>query len=126
MHRGRGRRVRPAARKLPAFGWRPKLPAVGPLAKLALRESESRFRALFDATATAVTLRDVEAQHLLDCNEAAVRLFGCSNREELLGTHPLDLSPPLQADGTPSPVAARAMLARARRRSPGSNGCSAR
>ena len=42
----------------------------------------------------------------LDCNDAALRVFGYSTRDELLGKHPADVSPPLQADGRESGFAA--------------------
>ena len=49
----------------------------------------------------------------VDCNAAAVRLFGCADRAALLQTHPAALSPPLQADGVESKSKADAYLRRA-------------
>ncbi|MCX7002974.1 MAG: PAS domain S-box protein [bacterium] len=49
----------------------------------------------------------------VDCNDAAVRLFGCADRAALLQTHPAALSPPLQADGVESKSKADAYLHRA-------------
>src|SRR5262249_38784754 len=69
--------------------------------------SERLFRALFEGTSTAVTLRAIEGFKLLDCNAAALRLFGCSSREELYGKTPADLAAEFQPDGTPSRAAMR-------------------
>jgi PAS domain S-box-containing protein len=83
------------------------------VAELALRESEARFRALFERTATAVTLRYVDEELSIDCNEAAVRLFGCQSREELLRLHPLAMAAELQADGVSSERARGHIIERA-------------
>lgn len=49
----------------------------------ALRESETKFRTLYESTSTAVILLD--EQGIFDANSAALELFGCTNREELCG-----------------------------------------
>ena len=82
------------------------------LAELALRDSEQRFRALFEGASMAVTLRDAGDQRLLDANLAAVRLYGYSTREELIDKSVLELSADEQPGGTPTPVAAPAVIAR--------------
>ena len=68
-------------------------------ATAALRESELKFRTLFETTSEA---------HLLfadggwvDCNAAAATVFGCT-REQIIGAHPARFSPPLQPDGQSS------------------------
>lgn len=48
-----------------------------------------------------------------DCNPAAVRMFGCQERAELLGLSPTDTSPAVQPDGRPSDAAAAQFLASA-------------
>jgi PAS domain S-box-containing protein len=45
-----------------------------------------------------------------DCNRAALRLFGCSSREDLLGRSPSEFSPPRQPDGRSSEEASRTWL----------------
>ncbi len=65
-----------------------------------LRESEERFRVLFEHSTDGILVRDGEG--ILDCNDAAVRLLGAASRKELLGRHPLEFSPPFQPDGTRS------------------------
>jgi len=60
-----------------------------------LRESESKYRLLFDGSVDGILLlTDV----VVDCNAQACRLFGCS-RQELIGRSPEDLSPTRQQDG---------------------------
>ena len=68
----------------------------------ALQRSEMKFRTLYDSTSDAVLLLDRNG--FFDCNNAALKLFGCATREELCGIHPADLSPPVQACGTESRV----------------------
>jgi PAS domain S-box-containing protein len=62
-----------------------------------LRESEEKFRLLFDKSADPIALLDGETY--VDCNEAVVRLLKCSSKEQVIGLHPLDLSPERQPDG---------------------------
>lgn len=76
-----------------------------------LRASHARFRALFETTRDALMVLDSEG--FLDCNEATLRTFGCAIRDEFLGKHPSELSPPLQSDGTDSRTAADGHIATA-------------
>ena len=66
-------------------------------AEQALRESEEKFRALFEASSQGVMLHD-ESQYLA-VNPAAVRILGYQSQEELIGRHPRDTAPPRQASG---------------------------
>jgi PAS domain S-box-containing protein len=59
-------------------------------------ESEAKFRTLFESNSSAVLIHD--DQQVLDCNPAALRIFGYK-REELIGRHPGTLSPPTQPGG---------------------------
>ena len=61
----------------------------------ALRNSETRHRTLFEATADAVLILD--EQGFVDCNHAALRLFGAASRDEMLRRHPSELSAPAPA-----------------------------
>ncbi len=62
-----------------------------------LRESEEKFRLLFEQSADATVLLDGETY--VDCNEAVLRLLKCSSKEQVIGLHPLDFSPERQPDG---------------------------
>ncbi len=66
-------------------------------AETALQESEEKFRLLFEKSADPILLLDGDT--FVDCNEAALRLMGCSSKEQLTGLHPWDLSPERQPDG---------------------------
>jgi PAS domain S-box-containing protein len=72
-------------------------------------ESERKFRALFESTNDAVMLLD--ENEFFECNEATLRIFGCSSRDQFIGKHPSELSPSTQPDETDSRTAARAKIA---------------
>ncbi len=74
-----------------------------------LLDSESKHRALFEESADANLLMDEKG--FVDCNAAALKMFGYSAREEFMGSYPVDLSPPTQSDGTPSAAAADQIIA---------------
>ncbi|KAA6185671.1 diguanylate cyclase [Thiohalocapsa marina] len=82
------------------------------LAALQARQAvEARFRTLFEASSEAVMLLDRE--RFLDCNAAALRIFGIPDKAVFKRLHPGDLSPPNQPDGTPSAELARTHIDRA-------------
>src|SRR6185369_2312973 len=60
-------------------------------AEQALRESEEKFRALFEGTSQGVILQD--ENKFLEVNPAAVRIMRCQSPQELLGRYPTDTSP---------------------------------
>ncbi len=62
-----------------------------------LKESESKFRLLFERSADAMFLMD--GKKFIDCNNAAVEMMKCSSREDLLDIHPSEISPVWQPDG---------------------------
>lgn len=67
----------------------------------AVRESEARYRLLVDHAPEAIVVFDMDAGRFVDVNENAEKLFGLG-REQLLKIGFIELSPPLQPDGTPS------------------------
>lgn len=66
-----------------------------------LRESEARFKTLFEKAPEAMVVIDIETVKFVDANTNALRLFELT-REELIGMGPLDISPPVQPDGRAS------------------------
>jgi diguanylate cyclase (GGDEF)-like protein/PAS domain S-box-containing protein len=72
-------------------------------------ESENKYRVLFEDSAEACWLLDNSGY--LDCNSAALQMFGFSTKADF--THPAEISPPSQADGTPSQLAAEQRIAAA-------------
>jgi PAS domain S-box-containing protein len=71
----------------------------------ALRQSEEKFRALFEGTSQGITLHD--EHKILEVNPAAVRILGCQSQQELLGKHLSETSPPFQPNGESSAVLAQ-------------------
>src|SRR5204863_9666763 len=69
-------------------------------AERALRESEAKFRALFEGSSQGVVLHDENG--LLEVNPAAVRIMGRQFPRELLGKHPREMAPPFQPNGESS------------------------
>ena len=76
----------------------------------ALKESEEKFRSLFERSSDSMLLLDQEG--FFDCNQAAMKLLKAKNREELI-IHPVRLSPARQPDGRSSQKKAEVMIKRA-------------
>jgi len=72
----------------------------------ALRESEERYRAIFESSADAIFLM---TDRFLDCNPEAERMLGCSH-EEIIGHSPEEFSPEIQPDGQRSQDTAAAYI----------------
>lgn len=62
-----------------------------------VKENENTFRLLFEQSPDAMLLLDRDV--FIDCNPAAVKMFACTNKKQLLNLHPSDLSPEKQPDG---------------------------
>ncbi|MBK9752430.1 MAG: response regulator [Nannocystis sp.] len=78
----------------------------------ALRESEERFRTLFEYAPEAVVVVDADTGRFVDPNGNAATLYGLS-RAELLEVGPGDMSPPVQPSGRSSEDAAREKVGQA-------------
>jgi PAS domain S-box-containing protein len=70
----------------------------------ALRESEARYRTLFDSGNDAIFL--IKEGRFVDCNAKALEAFGC-DRTQILNHSPADFSPAYQRDGSSSAAAAQ-------------------
>lgn len=80
-----------------------------------LRESEARFRALFENSNDAIFLmRDEE---FIQCNRKTEEIFG-GKREQILGRTPIDLSPEFQRGGKLSRTEAQSRIRAAARGTP--------
>ncbi len=73
-----------------------------------VRLIEKRFRDVLHASNEAILLIDGET--FVDVNDAAVRMLGYANRNDVMMTHPSELSPPKQPDGRDSGEKAREMI----------------
>ncbi len=78
----------------------------------ALRDSEARFRALFENAPEAIVVFDSEKGVFTDCNENACHLYQFS-RDEMFTKGPLEVSPPFQPDGRSSAESALEKLQQA-------------
>jgi two-component system sensor histidine kinase/response regulator len=76
-----------------------------------LRDSESKHRVLFEDSADATLL--VGEHGFMDCNLAALEMFGYATVADLTALHPADLSPANQPDGTPSRAGSNQRIATA-------------
>lgn len=74
-------------------------------AEQALRESEEKHRALFQATSQGVMLHDENT--FLELNPAALRILGYDRAEDIIGRHPSETSAPVQPNGEPANALAR-------------------
>ncbi|MEO5595813.1 MAG: GAF domain-containing protein, partial [Lysobacteraceae bacterium] len=79
----------------------------------ALANSENRFRVMFEQTSDALLILDTDTGYFSDCNDAALRMYGIADKQELLRRRPDTVSPPLQPDGRPSADKAGEMIATA-------------
>jgi len=59
--------------------------------------AEIKYRMLYELSPDAIMLIDKDG--FFDCNDATLRMFGCTSRDELLGRHPADFSPETQPGG---------------------------
>ncbi|MCP4699534.1 MAG: PAS domain S-box protein [Gammaproteobacteria bacterium] len=69
-----------------------------------LQDKEVRFHRLYEASADAIVILDDE--NFTAGNPAALLMFGIAAEKTLRTLHPVDLSPPRQADGNDSKTAA--------------------
>lgn len=78
------------------------------------RKADERFRVLFDQSSDAHLLFN-EFNGIIDCNQAAIEMLRCKDKQEVLGLHPAALSPEYQPDGRRSMEKCIEMDATARR-----------
>ncbi|NOY74632.1 MAG: PAS domain S-box protein [Kiritimatiellaeota bacterium] len=69
-------------------------------AERTLRQNEEKYRILFENSNDAMLI--LKNERFIDCNAATVKMLGYENKEEILNTHPSELSPDTQPDGTSS------------------------
>jgi len=71
-------------------------PAAG---AVSVGDTERLYRDLFEGIATAVTVRSLEDQTFLECNQAALRLYRAPSVDALRGSRVAELSGEFQPDG---------------------------
>jgi diguanylate cyclase (GGDEF)-like protein/PAS domain S-box-containing protein len=67
-----------------------------------LRDSQEYTKVLFTSSHIPHLVMDAETGIYIDCNAAAVQIYGYTTREEVLGKTPLDVSAPIQYNGSDS------------------------
>jgi len=75
---------------------------------LQFAESEKKFRAIYESSNDAIML--LNEKDYSDCNPRTLDVFGLRSKEELIGFHPADFSPPFQPDGQDSLSAAQTRI----------------
>lgn len=75
-----------------------------------LLQQKKAFETLFEKSADAVLL--VEKGKFVECNEAALKMYGYTSKKAILNFQPFELSPEYQPDGSLSAVKAEGMMAK--------------
>jgi PAS domain S-box-containing protein len=75
-----------------------------------LRESEERYRALYESSRDAILTLEPPSWRFTSGNPAALTMFGAATEAALTALGPQDVSPPLQPDGLRSDEKARATI----------------
>lgn len=70
--------------------------------ELSLRVSETRYRTLFESSVEATLL--LNKAYVIDCNQAALSLFGLASRADIVGRRLTQYSPLIQANGKHSTI----------------------
>lgn len=73
-----------------------------------LRESEARFKELFDNNPDPCWI--IENNHFIECNQAAANILEYPDKQALAATHPSQVSPEFQPDKRPSKEKADEMI----------------
>ena len=79
-------------------------------AEEALRESEEKYRTLYDSSIDAIMILTKD-EGFLSGNPAVVKMFGCQSEDDFILLSPADLSPEYQPDGVLSTEKAQHMMA---------------
>ncbi len=82
----------------------------------ALRESQEKFKGLFDGSCDAIMTAEGSSGKFTSGNPAAVKMFGAKSEAEFICYTPAQLSPDRQPDGRPSAEKAREMIETALRK----------
>ncbi len=73
--------------------------------KQQLRQAQverDKYKTLFDTSADAMFILDLQQAKFVDCNQAAVDMHCVKNKDEFLQLAPIDISPSHQPCATPS------------------------
>ncbi len=76
-----------------------------------LKNMAAKFHTLYESSPDAIMLLDEKG--FFDCNEATLRMFGCTSHNEFIGKQPAQFSPPNQPGGVDSMSLANERIATA-------------
>ncbi len=76
--------------------------------RYAVQNKDEKYRIMFEKSKDAILI--IENEKFVNCNQAAVDMLGYKNKKEILKTHPSQLSPDKQPDGTDSFTKANEMM----------------
>jgi len=82
-------------------------------AEEALRDSEEKYRVLFDSSSDAIMMLEPPSWKFTGCNPATIKIFGVKDEKEFISLAPWELSPEYQPDGRTSAEKAQAMIDKA-------------
>jgi PAS domain S-box-containing protein len=68
----------------------------------AVKESEKKYKAIFDSSGDSIAIIDFDTGSYIDCNKASLNLFNLESREQFISNTPGQLSPEFQVNGEPS------------------------
>ena len=68
-----------------------------------IKESEAYNKVLFSDSGIALVVLDPQSGKFTDCNQAAIDIYRMDDKAALIGLTPVEISPPVQYDGTPTP-----------------------
>ncbi len=77
------------------------------------RENEEFRLRIFEHSQIPIVVIDVATFKIIECNQAAVEIFGLNSRDELMASSPVTVSQPFQYDGTPSSDKAKRYIEKA-------------
>lgn len=64
--------------------------------------SQNFIKRVYESSRIPIVVMKSDTFHYIDCNPAAIKIYGYSSKEEVLGKTSKDVSYPIQYDGTPS------------------------
>ncbi|MBZ0091038.1 MAG: response regulator, partial [Sulfuricellaceae bacterium] len=76
-----------------------------------IEKEQVKYKTLFDTNSDGIVL--LEKDHFLDCNAAALRMFGMDKSEAFISLQAKDLGAPLQANGETAEAVAQAQIRKA-------------
>jgi PAS domain S-box-containing protein len=79
----------------------------------ALKRSETFRNQIFESSRIPIIVMDATTFSYIDCNQAAINIYGYSSKQEIIGNIPIQFSAPTQYDGTSSEEKAKYYIDRA-------------